>query len=252
MNDVPAMKADTMAVQDPGSKTVVRTVFIALVLDLLAFTMPLPLFPRLIAWYLERETLQHPLQGVQGVSLLARLLKASHTWRSYLLSWSGATGTLAKASGKNWDVVLLGGAMGSLFSLCQCVISPWLGGCELVPAQIRRGLTDSVGYVRPEESSAHDDVGQYLVCCNLAAEYHICRSSAWRRTKADGQSTYLLSRIVGGLSEGNVQLSTAIISDVTDSVSRPRSLALVGIAFSICFTLGYVLFHKLHWDETHL
>lgn len=32
--------------------------------------------------------------------------------------------------GKNWDVVLLGGAMGSLFSLCQCVISPWLGSCK--------------------------------------------------------------------------------------------------------------------------
>lgn len=59
---------------------------------------------------------------------------------------------------------------------------------------------------------------------------------------ADKQSSYLLSRVVGGLSEGNVQLSTAIISDVTDSVTRPRSLALVGIAFSVCFTLGYYLF----------
>jgi hypothetical protein len=31
---------------------------------------------------------------------------------------------------KNWDVVLLGGAMGSLFSFCQCLISPSLGSCE--------------------------------------------------------------------------------------------------------------------------
>ncbi|RXK40407.1 hypothetical protein M231_02240 [Tremella mesenterica] len=51
-------------------------------------------------------------------------------------------------------------------------------------------------------------------------------------------STFLLSRLVGGLSEGNVQLSTAIISDVTTSSTRSKSLALVGIAFSICFTLG--------------
>jgi hypothetical protein len=117
-------------IDSTASKAVVRTVFLALVLDLLAFTMPLPLFPRLIAWYLERETLQSPLQGLQGTTLLARLLKASHAWRSYLLSWSGATTTLAKASAKNWDVVLLGGAMGSLFSFCQCIISPWLGGCK--------------------------------------------------------------------------------------------------------------------------
>ena len=34
---------------------------------------------------------------------------------------------------------------------------------------------------------------------------------------------------------------SAIISDVTNASSRSRSLALVGIAFSICFTLGYVL-----------
>lgn len=32
---------------------------------------------------------------------------------------------------KNWDVVLLGGAMGSLFSFCQCVISPKLGSRKL-------------------------------------------------------------------------------------------------------------------------
>jgi MFS family permease len=55
---------------------------------------------------------------------------------------------------------------------------------------------------------------------------------------ADEQSTYLLSRLVGGLSEGNVQISTAIISDVTTAATRSRSLALIGIAFSICFTIG--------------
>lgn len=49
---------------------------------------------------------------------------------------------------------------------------------------------------------------------------------------------YLISRAIGGLSEGNVQLSIAIISDVSDPSTRARSLALVGIAFSVCFTLG--------------
>lgn len=33
---------------------------------------------------------------------------------------------------KRWDVVLLGGAIGSVFSLCQCVISPFLGSCEYI------------------------------------------------------------------------------------------------------------------------
>jgi MFS family permease len=51
-------------------------------------------------------------------------------------------------------------------------------------------------------------------------------------------SSFLLSRLVGGLSEGNVQLAIAIISDVSTTETRARSLALVGIAFSIAFTTG--------------
>jgi predicted MFS family arabinose efflux permease len=51
-------------------------------------------------------------------------------------------------------------------------------------------------------------------------------------------SIYAVSRIVGGLSEGNVQLSVAIISDVTSPSQRAKSLALVGAAFSLAFTVS--------------
>lgn len=46
-------------------------------------------------------------------------------------------------------------------------------------------------------------------------------------------STNAASRLVGGLSEGNVQLSIAVISDVTSEKNRSKSLALVGVAFSL-------------------
>lgn len=127
-------------VGDASPKSIVFTVFIALVLDLLAFTIPLPLFPRLIAWYLHRES--HSPD-----TLLSRSLHLTHSWRARLLFISDqSTGNgsrhekrwLRSVGGegdgnRNWDVVLLGGAMGSLFSLCQCVISPWLGRCECSP-----------------------------------------------------------------------------------------------------------------------
>ncbi|KAI9009929.1 major facilitator superfamily domain-containing protein [Phycomyces nitens] len=51
-------------------------------------------------------------------------------------------------------------------------------------------------------------------------------------------STFLLARLIGGLSEGNVQLSIAIISDITLPERRSRNLALVGIAFAVAFTFG--------------
>ncbi|WVW80162.1 hypothetical protein I302_102139 [Kwoniella bestiolae CBS 10118] len=187
------------------SKGIVKIVFLALVLDLLAFTIPLPLFPRLTAWYLHLDS--------SPDSLLSKLLLISRKWRSTLLSFSSSSseqGLGVGAGKKEWDVVLLGGAMGSLFSFCQCLISPWLGR-----------LSDKHGRKRVLLATMMGNILSALI---------------W--IQSTSFASFLLSRLVGGLSEGNVQLSTAIISDVTTSSTRSRSLALVGIAFSICFTLG--------------
>ncbi|KAJ2992360.1 hypothetical protein HDV02_003106 [Globomyces sp. JEL0801] len=43
---------------------------------------------------------------------------------------------------------------------------------------------------------------------------------------------------LGGLTEGNVQMSIAMISDISDSTNRSKTLALVGICFAVGFTLG--------------
>lgn len=51
-------------------------------------------------------------------------------------------------------------------------------------------------------------------------------------------ASYMLSRVIGGLSEGNVQLAVAILSDVTSAADRSKALASVGIAFAICFCVG--------------
>jgi predicted MFS family arabinose efflux permease len=53
--------------------------------------------------------------------------------------------------------------------------------------------------------------------------------------------TFLASRIVGGLSEGNVQLAHAIATDISDESQRGATMALVGACFSIAFTCGPAL-----------
>jgi MFS family permease len=53
--------------------------------------------------------------------------------------------------------------------------------------------------------------------------------------------TFLLSRVVGGLSEGNVQLAIAIATDISDEKQRGATMALVGLCFSISFTFGPAL-----------
>jgi predicted MFS family arabinose efflux permease len=50
--------------------------------------------------------------------------------------------------------------------------------------------------------------------------------------------TFLASRVVGGLSEGNVQIATAMASDISDENSRGSTMAIIGACFSVAFTFG--------------
>lgn len=49
---------------------------------------------------------------------------------------------------------------------------------------------------------------------------------------------FVMARFVGGISKGNISLSMAIITDVSDVKSRGKAMALVGIAFSLGFLFG--------------
>lgn len=113
-----------------------KIVFLSLLLDLFAFTIPLPLFPRIIEWYTIVSS--RIVVGVEGVlsdlqresaypdGLLAGTLRLVSVTRNFLLR------TPAKNPQK-WDIVLLGeskvkvscpvpqqfysgGFMGSIFS----------------------------------------------------------------------------------------------------------------------------------------
>lgn len=53
--------------------------------------------------------------------------------------------------------------------------------------------------------------------------------------------TFLASRIVGGLSEGNVQMANAIATDISDESERGATMAMVGACFSVAFTFGPAL-----------
>ncbi|KAF9534216.1 MFS general substrate transporter [Crepidotus variabilis] len=170
-------------------------VFLSLVLDLFAFTIPLPLFPRLIQWYTERES------SIPN-GFLSRTLQFVTAFRS-LFYKSGA-------HSKRWDVVLLGGLMGSVFSTLQFLVSPRIGA-----------LSDRYG---------RKPILLLTMIGNLLSALIWIQSTTF--------ASYMLSRVVGGLSEGNVQLAIAILSDVTSPETRSKALAQVGIAFAICFCIG--------------
>ncbi|RFU28054.1 hypothetical protein B7463_g8298, partial [Scytalidium lignicola] len=188
---------------DPATrKRVLRVVFVSLLLDLISFTFILPLFPKLLEFYRNLEAPSSDSE-TQSPTLLAHII-------SYLNAYKAS---FARPIDSRYDIVLLGGALGSLFSLLQALASPIIGT-----------LSDRYG---------RRTALLFSMCGNiLSVLLWVC---------ATDFRTFLLSRIVGGLSEGNVQLATAIATDVSDEKQRGSTMALVGVCFSISFTFGPAL-----------
>lgn len=110
-------------------------------------------------------------------------------------------------------MVLLGGALGSLFSLLQALASPVIGR-----------LSDRYGRRTALLWSLSGNIISVILWV-VATDFR----------------TFLASRVVGGLSEGNVQLATAMAVDISDENQRGATMALVGMCFSIAFTFGPML-----------
>lgn len=121
--------------------------------------------------------------------------------------------SFSKPINDRYDIVLLGGALGSLFSLCQAIASPVIGT-----------LSDRYG---------RRTALLWSMAGNIASVALWCAATDFR--------TFLASRIVGGLSEGNVQLALAIATDISSDEDRGKTMAMVGACFSIAFTFGPAL-----------
>jgi MFS family permease len=128
----------------------------------------------------------------------------------YLNAYKNA---FAKPIDSRYDIVLLGGAIGSLFSFLQAIAAPLIGR-----------LSDRYGRRR-------------ALLWSMAG--NILSVGLW--VAATDFRTFLASRIVGGLSEGNVQLANAIATDISDESQRSATMAMVGACFSIAFTCGPAL-----------
>ncbi|KAF2680594.1 MFS general substrate transporter [Lentithecium fluviatile CBS 122367] len=191
--------ADSPPVPAALRKKVLKVLFISLLLDLISFTFILPLFPTLLAFYRNQEASQlHTTPTV-----LSRILDSLNAYKN----------SFARPINDRYDIVLLGGALGSLFSLLQAIASPIIGT-----------LSDKYGR-------------RTALLWSMAG--NVLSVALW--VAASDFRTFLASRVVGGLSEGNVQLAMAIATDISDESQRGATMALVGACFSIAFTFGPTL-----------
>jgi MFS family permease len=167
----------------------------------ISFTFILPLFPKLLEFYRDHEASRSA--GADSKTVLSQVLYGLNAYKN----------SFAKPINDRYDIVLLGGALGSLFSFLQALASPIIGV-----------LSDKFGR-------------RTALLWSMAG--NILSVALW--VAATDFRTFLLSRVVGGLSEGNVQLAMAIATDISDETQRGATMALVGVCFSIAFTFGPAL-----------
>ncbi|XP_042326096.1 major facilitator superfamily domain-containing protein 10 [Sceloporus undulatus] len=177
---------------EENSNRVIAIVFIALLIDLLGFTLILPLLPSILDYYNKNDdgfymTLQH------GVDWFSEMIGVPPE--------------------RKYNSVLFGGLIGSIFSMLQFFASPLTGAAS-----------DYFGR-RPV---------MLLSVIGLIASY-----SLWAISRSF--ELFLFSRVIGGISKGNVSLSTAIIADLQSPKARSKGMAMIGVAFSLGFTLGPML-----------
>ncbi|XP_056314733.1 major facilitator superfamily domain-containing protein 10 [Danio aesculapii] len=175
--------------EEASSSRVIRVVFLALLLDLLGFTLILPLLPSILDHY--SQTGDNVYQSLQSI-----------------VDWfRGAVGVPMETK---YTSVLFGGLIGSLYSLLQFLSSPVTGALS-------------------------DDYGRkpllLLTTIGLMASYVLWAFS-------HSFTVFLLSRVVGGICKGNVSLCTAIVADLPCPKARNKGMAMIGVAFSLGFTLG--------------
>ncbi|XP_023345055.1 major facilitator superfamily domain-containing protein 10 [Eurytemora carolleeae] len=166
-------------------------VFFGLLIDLLAFTLILPLFPSLISHYRKEDS--------------------SGLFNYMEIKIEGFRGLVGAPPEVN--TVLFGGFLGSIFSFLQFIASPVIGG-----------LSDRFGR-KPL---------LLLSTAGISLSYVI-----W--VLSNNFALFVLARIVGGISKGNVSLSAAIVTDVSTPANRGRGMALIGVAFSLGFLFGPII-----------
>ncbi|XP_066089750.1 major facilitator superfamily domain-containing protein 10 isoform X2 [Saccopteryx bilineata] len=119
----------------------------------------------------------------------------------------------------------------------------WTGLLQPSGCQRRRGLIGSVFSVlqflsAPLTGAISDCLGRrpvmLLSLAGLVTSYAVWAAS-------ESFVAFLASRVIGGISKGNVSLSTAIIADLGSPPARSRGMAVIGVAFSLGFMLGPML-----------
>ncbi len=168
---------------------------VILLLDLIGFSLIFPLVPELLERFL-KDSGSNPLDSwfffLQNAVILA--LPAAKRTHPDL-------------------IVLLGGILGSIYSILQFFFSPFWGR-----------LSDRIGR-RPV---------LILTSIGLALSYFL-----WFATSSF--TMFVAARVFGGIMAGNLGVASAAMADMSTPENRTREMGMLGAAFGLGFILGPAL-----------
>ncbi|XP_074848488.1 major facilitator superfamily domain-containing protein 10 isoform X2 [Carettochelys insculpta] len=192
---------------EDGSSRVITIVFLALLIDLLGFTLILPLLPSILEYYSKNDdgfylSLQHGVDWFAAVVGVPLERKYNNV----------------------------------LFGVCHEDLQVNKGTEVAIPRKEKNSRSQRQNFFSsPLTGAASDCLGRrpimLLTVVGLITSYAL-----WAISRSFG--IFLLSRILGGISKGNVSLATAIIADLHYPKARSKGMAMIGVAFSLGFTVG--------------
>lgn len=193
-----------------------RVITVGLLVDILAFTMILPLFPRLLEFYSkDPNPVRHfmfPWKLLVGVETKTTTSRPSfqQPW-----TWFKSLGyLLGSKSRRGWIL---------------CSLEARLGRSSRFFSSSR--VLGSDDWVIDLDGEEFCFLVWYVTLPFACWEYRLIVKKIGNAVSmglwifAKSFDMFLLSRVVGGLTEGNVQMSVAMISDLTPSETRSQSLA---------------------------
>lgn len=171
--------------------------FISAFIDLLGFTTILPLFPSILAYYEKNDTSETFISIINYVKFYrSSILNAPEIMES------------KEIGNISLDSILLGGLLGSIFSLLQCLSAPIF--------------------------TKYFDNQKIAIIISLFGS--ILSSIVWYNSK--NFLTFLMARILGGLFEGNITITLSILSKLSNKKLQKISYACIGICYSLAFIIG--------------
>lgn len=179
---------------------ILKVLFLSILIDLFGFTSILPIYPSIFAYYETND----------DSAIYSKIFSTIKYFRKNIIQ---APDTIAGSGQEliSLDSVLLGGALGSWFSLLQFFTAP------LFTTKFKSSKT--------------------AILVSLSGS--ILASMIWY--KSDKFVLFLLARTVGGLFEGNVSIAVTVIGQFESESLRKKGMALVGVAYSLAFVLGPLL-----------